>query len=81
MELTVIRPLLFVYEADVIGFKHKYDLPVSKNPCPADGNTKREYIKNLLKQLNLENPGVMDKMFQPNRPGDDRRQFCCIRGP
>ena len=63
MDLTVIRPLLFVYEADVIGFKNKYDLPVSKNPCPADGNTNREYVKDLLRQLNLENPGVMDKMF------------------
>lgn len=63
MDLTVIRPLLFVYEADVIGFKNKYNLPVSKNPCPADGNTKREYMKNLLKQLNTEHPGVIDKMF------------------
>ncbi len=64
MDLTVIRPLLFVYEADVIGFNNKYDLPVTKNPCPADGNTKREYVKNLLKGLNSENPGVMDKMFR-----------------
>ena len=63
MDLTVIRPLLFVYEADVIGFQNKYELPISKNPCPADGVTKREYMKNLLKQLNTENPGVIDKMF------------------
>lgn len=63
MELTVIRPLLFVPEADVIGFKNKYDLPISKNPCPADGFTKREYVKQLLATLNQENPGVIDKMF------------------
>ena len=42
---------------------HKYELPISKNPCPADGYTKREYMKNLLKQLNSEHPGVIDKMF------------------
>lgn len=63
MELTVIRPLLFVHEADVVGFKNRYDLPISKNPCPADGFTKREYTKELLKQLNHEHPGVIDKMF------------------
>lgn len=63
MDLTVIRPMMYVQEADVIGFQHKYDLPVAKNPCPADGNTKREYVKNLVRQLNLENPGVKERMF------------------
>lgn len=63
MDLTVIRPLIYVNEADVIGFVHKYDLPVAKSPCPVDGQTKREYAKNLLKQLNTENPGVKERMF------------------
>ena len=31
-ELTVIRPLMFMNEIDVIGFKNKYNLPVCKNP-------------------------------------------------
>ena len=55
MELTVIRPLMYVKEADVKGFVNKYNLPVVKSPCPVDGHTKREYIKQLLRQLNLEN--------------------------
>ncbi len=63
MDLTVIRPLMYMHEADVIGFVNKYELPVVKSPCPADGNTKREYIKQLLRQLNLENPGVKERMF------------------
>ena len=50
--LWVIRPMMFVDEADVIGFKHKYKLPVVKNPCPADGNTRRQYVKELLAELN-----------------------------
>ena len=62
-DLTVIRPLLYMNEADVIGFVNKYHFPVVKSPCPADGNTKREYVKNLLKQLNRENPGVKERMF------------------
>ena len=63
MDMTVIRPLMFVDEADVIGFKNKYALPIVKNPCPADGYTKRQYAKDLLRQLNQENPGVKERMF------------------
>lgn len=63
MELTVIRPLIYVNESDVIGFTHKYELPVAKSPCPADGNTRREYVKVLLRTLNQENPGVKERMF------------------
>jgi len=63
MDLTVIRPMLYMDEADVIGFVKKYELPVVKSPCPVDGHTKREYAKNLLKNLNVENPGVRERMF------------------
>lgn len=62
-DLYVIRPLLYVNEADIIGFKNKYDLPVVKSTCPVDGYTKREYVKDLLKTLNHENPGVKERMF------------------
>ena len=61
--LTVIRPLMYVSEADVKGFCRKYQLPVVKSPCPADGYTKRQYVKDLLRKLNLENPGVKERMF------------------
>lgn len=63
MKLTVIRPLMYVNEADVIGFQKKYELPVVKSPCPMDGNTRREYVKQLIRQLNLENPGVKERFF------------------
>ncbi len=63
MEMTVIRPLLYVQEADIIGFVNKYDIPVVKSACPVDGYTKREYVHLLLQQLNRENPGVKERMF------------------
>ena len=63
MDLTVIRPFIYMDEADVIGFVHKENVPVVKSPCPADGHTKREYVTNLLAQLNRENPGVKERMF------------------
>ncbi len=52
MDLTVIRPLMYMHEADVIGFINKFHVPIVKSPCPADGHTKREYVKELLKKLN-----------------------------
>ena len=69
-ELTVIRPLMYMNEADVIGFVRKYNVPVVKSPCPADGHTKREYVKKLLRQLNQENPGVKERMFTAIQTGN-----------
>ena len=63
MDLTVIRPLIYMNEADVVGFVNKFQIPVVKSPCPADGNTRREYIKNVLKNLNQDTPGVKARMF------------------
>lgn len=63
MDLTVIRPIMFVDEMDVIGFQHKYDLPVVKSKCPVDGYTKRQYAKELVRQLNTEHPGTKERMF------------------
>lgn len=63
MDLTVIRPFMYVNEMDVIGYVKQNQLPVAKSPCPADGHTKREYVKQLLKQLTKENPGVKERMF------------------
>ncbi len=62
-QLSVIRPLIYMREAEIIGFVHENHVPVVKSPCPADGYTKREYVKQLLKQVNLDNPGVKERMF------------------
>lgn len=70
MDLTVIRPIMFVDEADVIGFQHKYDLPVVKSKCPIDGYTKRQYAKELVRQLNQEHPGAKNRMFTAILNGD-----------
>lgn len=63
MDLTVIRPMMFVDEIEVIGFRNKYSLPVVKGKCPVDGHTKRQYAKELLRELNKEHPGTKERMF------------------
>lgn len=64
MDLTVIRPLMYMDEEDIIGFQHKAELPVMKSPCPMDGYTKREYAKDLVKQLDQDHPGARNHMFK-----------------
>jgi len=64
MDLKVIRPLMYMDEADVIGFKNKMNLPVEKSPCPMDGYTKRQYAKETLTKLDEDHPGSKDHMFR-----------------
>ena len=61
--LTLIRPLIFVEEPDVKGFMKKYQLPVVKNPCPVDGHTQRQYMKELLANLNRDHHGALNRIF------------------
>lgn len=63
MDLTVIRPMMYMKEMDVIGFTNAENIPVLKSACPVDGYTKREYVKNLLRDINKEAPGVRERIF------------------
>ena len=67
--LYVIRPFIFAEEADIASFARKQCLPVCKNPCPADGRTKREFVKQLANQLNREAPGVKERLFHAVQAG------------
>lgn len=69
-KLTVIRPMIYISEAEVKGFQNKYTLPIVKNPCPVDGNTKRDYVKNLIRQMNLDHPGVKSRLFHSIQEGN-----------
>lgn len=61
INLSVIRPMIFVREIEIIGFtKGK---PIIHNPCPADKNTKREYMKNLLKTLEKDNKKLRENIL------------------
>lgn len=70
MELSVIRPMIYVEESDVIGFRNRYQLPVCKNPCPMDGYTKRQYIKELIQKLQKDNPHIKDCLFRAITDGN-----------
>jgi len=62
-QVVVIRPLIYMNEADVIGFIRRYEVPVVKSPCPVDKKTKREYVHQLMVMLNKDIPSVKNRMF------------------
>ena len=69
-KLTVIRPFIFIDEADIISFAKKQGLPVCKNPCPMDGYTRRQYVKELLHSIYEEVPGADKRLFRAVVDGD-----------
>lgn len=61
--LQVIRPMLLIDERDVVGFTHRNALPVVKNPCPADGHTRREDVKQFIRGSRAQFPKIRESLF------------------
>ena len=64
-DLTLIRPLLYAQEKDVRYYVKHADpsLPVMKSPCPEDGETERETMKVMLRDLERKYPGLRHRIF------------------
>ena len=58
--MTVIRPFILVDEMMILGESKK--LPVVTSKCPADKNTKREYVKQLVKSIKIDIPDVDERI-------------------
>ena len=61
--ITQIRPLLYCGENLIRHTAQRLALPVVDNPCPANGNTKRQEIKELIYELNGRYPGLKARTF------------------
>ena len=44
-------------------YARDHSLPIVENTCPADGNSKRAYVKDVLYRLDTENRGLKDRTF------------------
>jgi len=58
-----IRPMLYIEEKMIKKFRETRDLPVIYNPCPMNGVSKREDVKNLIKKLRADYPDIKAKIF------------------
>ena len=52
IDMDVIRPLIYVSEGDIKGFAKRENLPIVKNPCPMDGVSKRQEMKDFINERN-----------------------------
>ena len=63
MDVLQIRPMLYVKEQQIIRAAAKLNLPVVHNPCPANGFTRRQEVKELLVELQRRYPDLKQKIF------------------
>ena len=63
-KITLIRPMIYATEHDVLYFTRKRPLPIVTSLCPEDHATERENMKNLLAQLERQNKGVKHRIFK-----------------
>jgi len=59
--VTLIRPFILIEEKNILAFSK--NLPVAFNPCPADKQTNREYMKNLIKSVQKDIPIAKERML------------------
>lgn len=69
-EITLIRPLMYAPLADVKGFANAQELPIVKNPCPFEKETSRNYVRQLLSDINAHAPGVRKRMMTAIQQGN-----------
>lgn len=62
-DLTLIRPLSFAPERDIV-HAAKQNIPeIVKSRCPVDGHTMRETMKTFIREQEKQNPGFRTRVF------------------
>lgn len=65
--ITVIRPMVYLPEKHILHMRRVLNLPVTKNPCPADGHTARQEAKDLIRFLSKTHPNLQTLMLSALR--------------
>lgn len=62
-DVKTIRPLIYVSEKELRATARENNYPVVDKSCPKDGFTKREFIKNLLKDTQQDIHDIKKNIF------------------
>jgi tRNA(Ile)-lysidine synthetase-like protein len=65
--IIVIRPLVYLREREIEKFAKKRGFDVLKSPCPFDGLTNRQRIKNLIRDLEKDFPDLFNHLASAMR--------------
>ena len=60
--ITVIRPLVYLREYQIESFVTKNNFNIVKSPCPIDGKTNRQAVKNLIAILSKDFPDLFNHL-------------------
>lgn len=69
VDITLIRPLLYLEETKIRSFVSRLELPVIFNPCPVDKKTKREEVKGVVTHLSETYPLIRQRFIQGMEQG------------
>ncbi len=61
--VTQIRPLIYVGEGATRSLCEREGLPIVKNPCPMNGESRRQEVKELIKTLSVTYPDLKSRIF------------------
>ena len=70
-DIHVIRPLIYVAEGDIKGFAKRANLPVVHNPCPMDGVSKRQDMKDFINEKQALDHSFKTRMMHAIQTGLD----------
>lgn len=62
-KMTLIRPLIYAPEKYIRNFVKRNNITIMPKACPMDGVSKREDIKNLLKNLQKDIPNIRANLY------------------
>lgn len=65
--ITVIRPLVYLPESHVKHMTRVLTLPVVESPCPANGDTRRAEMKDLMRRLRQIYPDANERFLHALR--------------
>ncbi|MCQ2361776.1 MAG: tRNA lysidine(34) synthetase TilS [Acidaminococcaceae bacterium] len=68
--ITVLRPLIYYREKEIIEQTDKLHFQPIKNPCPYDGNTTRQEIKKQISDLSIKYPELYEHLAAAMRQQD-----------
>ncbi len=68
-EIAVIRPLIYTAESDIRGYARRASLPIVKNPCPMDGVSKRQDMKDFINEKTKDDRHFKARMMNAIQTG------------
>lgn len=82
-DLSLIRPFIYLNEADIKSYIKTLDIDIVKNECQVDGYTKRAEVNDIISNISKTVPDLRNKIFsaieKSEIPGWNNTEVCYER--